>query len=164
VYATKDNSFVRIHTNFPQSVGTLCSSFRTAKYNPPISHRKGVLDILNLPDRVETSREQVASAILQWNAEDLEEEAAKRGMCIVAYRSFKLWDRHPQAESLKSTLPVTIIRVDDGIPGRDGVAKEVTDQPLQGTKVLDLTRVLAGPIAGRTLAGEFSSTTSGLGH
>ncbi|KAF9453123.1 CoA-transferase family III [Macrolepiota fuliginosa MF-IS2] len=129
LYATKDQSFVRIHTNFPR-------------------HRKGVLDILELPDLPETTKEQVGAAILHWNAEDLEKEAISRGLCISAYRSFDTWDAHPHAKTLAHKPPLTITKIGDA-PHRSLGAE---DRPLQGIRVLDSSRVLAGPIAGRTLA------------
>jgi hypothetical protein len=74
-------------------------------------------------------------------------------MCATALRSFAEWDQHPQAKALKGTPPVQLVKVGDahkrqitGTPSR----------PLDGIRVLDLSRVLAGPVAGRTLAGNFS--------
>ncbi|KAF7767942.1 hypothetical protein Agabi119p4_7185 [Agaricus bisporus var. burnettii] len=129
LYATKDQTFIRIHTNFPH-------------------HRRGVLDILEIPDTPETTKNQVADAILRWNAEEFEQEAINRGLCVSAYRSFDEWDKHPHAATLIGKLPLTITKINATpkrsiSPGR---------HPLQGFRVLDLSRVLAGPVAGRTLA------------
>ncbi|KAJ7465282.1 CoA-transferase family III domain-containing protein [Mycena latifolia] len=130
LYKTKDNSFVRIHTNFPH-------------------HRKGILSILDVPDSPETSRAMVQSALENWNAVEFETEAASRGMCATALRPFADWNMHPQAKALEEVSPVQIIKFGDG-PKRE-ISGAFT-RPLDGIRVLDLSRVLAGPVAGRTLA------------
>ncbi|RDB16018.1 Succinate--hydroxymethylglutarate CoA-transferase [Hypsizygus marmoreus] len=132
VYTTKDDGFVRIHTNFPH-------------------HRKGILDILNIPDTAQMTKDDVSRAMRTWNAVDFETAAASKGMCATAMRSFSLWDEHPQAKALQGVMPVTLARIGDA-PKRE-IAQDCT-YPMQGIRVLDLSRVLAGPIAGRTLAAQ----------
>jgi crotonobetainyl-CoA:carnitine CoA-transferase CaiB-like acyl-CoA transferase len=131
LYKTKDGNFVRIHTNFPH-------------------HRRGILNLLNLPDSSEITRDQVQKALLEWNAPDFEEKAAQSAMCAFAMRSFDEWDRHPHAIALKDTPPVTVMRIGDA-PKRK-VQSHSINHPLENIKVLDLSRVLAGPIAARALA------------
>ncbi|KAJ7750954.1 CoA-transferase family III domain-containing protein [Mycena maculata] len=130
LYKTKDECFVRIHTNFPH-------------------HRKGILSILNVPDSPETSRETVQSALRTWNAVEFETEAASRGMCATAMRSFAEWSLHPQARALEGIPPVQIIKIGEA-PKRE--ISGTFARPLDGIRVLELSRVLAGPVAGRTLA------------
>jgi len=115
------------------------------------SHRKGVLDILSLPDAPTTTKAQVAAALVQWEALEFESVAISRGMCVSAYRSFEEWDQHPHAKTLVDKLPVSVVRTSD-TPKRT-IAKDAS--PLGGIRVLDLSRVLAGPVAGRALAGAF---------
>ncbi|HMN81378.1 MAG TPA: CoA transferase [Burkholderiaceae bacterium] len=124
--------WVRIHANFAH-------------------HRDGALRLLGLPAGAGTTREQVAAALAGWQATDFEEAAAAAGLVLAAVRSFDEWDRHPQAAALASLAPVTIRRIGDAGPRR-WPALAPADRPLTGLRVLELTRILAGPVAGRTLA------------
>ncbi len=69
-------------------------------------------------------------------------------MCATAYRSFDEWNAHPQAEALRGLPPVTLTKIGEAPKRRPtGGAR-----PLDGIRVLDLSRVIAGPVAGRALA------------
>lgn len=114
------------------------------------SHRKGILSILNLTDDALLTNGKVAEALLKWDAVDFETEAASRGMCATALRTFSQWDEHPQAKALAGTAPVTLVKIGDA-PKRQVQGNPL--RPLEGIRVLDLSRVLAGPVAGRALAG-----------
>ncbi|EMD39673.1 hypothetical protein CERSUDRAFT_121892 [Gelatoporia subvermispora B] len=126
VYKTKDKSYVRLHTNFPH-------------------HRQGILDIL----KCQPTKAAVAEALLHWNAVDFETEASSRKMVATALRSFADWDRHPHAQALAGVPPVTITKIGDA-PKRQ-IAR-LAKRPLEDIRVLEFTRVLAGPVCGRTLA------------
>jgi hypothetical protein len=129
---------VRIHANFAY-------------------HRDAALTLLGLPTGAGTMREQVASALADWRAEDFEDAAAKAGAVVAAARSFAQWDAHPQAAAV-SALPVFSIERLEGGGSHDAAPRVWPDlpaadaPPLHGLKVLDLTRILAGPVAGRALA------------
>ncbi|KAF7323878.1 hypothetical protein MKEN_00609200 [Mycena kentingensis (nom. inval.)] len=129
LYKTRDGGHVRIHTNFPH-------------------HRRGILTLLSLPDTPTTSRADVKTALLQYDAIPFETQAATAGMCATALRSYTSWNEHPHAKALQGVPPVQIVKIGDA-PRRVAVGGK---RPLDGIRVLDLSRVLAGPIAGRTLA------------
>ncbi|MDQ2928708.1 MAG: CoA transferase [Caldimonas sp.] len=124
--------FVRLHTNFEH-------------------HRDGVLRLLGLPTGPHTERATIDSALTSWSAERFEAAAAEAGLVVAALRSFETWRRHPQHAAVAELPLVEIERIGDAAPRAWSVLP--TDaRPLQGLRVLDLTRILAGPVGGRTLA------------
>ncbi|OJY63989.1 MAG: carnitine dehydratase [Rhodospirillales bacterium 70-18] len=125
VYRTADG-WVRLHTNFPH-------------------HRAGVVRLLGCAD----TREAVAAALATRRAEAFETEATEAGMCVAALRDFAAWDAHPHGQWLRGVPPLRIERIGDAPPR--GFAPDPA-RPLSGVRVLELTRVIAGPVAGRTLA------------
>jgi crotonobetainyl-CoA:carnitine CoA-transferase CaiB-like acyl-CoA transferase len=111
----------------------------------------------NLPhlhDRVigvlgcESSADAVAKAIAKWDSHDLEEAVAAARACGSIVRSNAEWLQHPHGKMLSGKPLVEITKIGDSAP----VPFPKSGRPLAGIKVLDLTRILAGPIAARTLA------------
>ena len=70
---------------------------------------------------------------------------------VAALRSFEQWDAHPQALAVAALPWFSIERIGDAAP-LPLPALVQTDRPLTGLKVLELTRILAGPVCGRALA------------
>ena len=105
-------------------------------------HRARALEVLGCDDRHRSVRDAVA----RWRAEELEDALAAAGGLGYAVRSTEQWREHPQGRAV-AALPLVESEAGSG-PGRVcGPGRAAS-----GFRVLDLTRVLAGPIATRTLA------------
>jgi crotonobetainyl-CoA:carnitine CoA-transferase CaiB-like acyl-CoA transferase len=124
-YRCGDGRWVRLHTNFAH-------------------HRDGVLQLLGCA----YDRDAVKRALQDWRAEAFETAAAQAGLVVTAMRSFAEWDAHPQGRAVAGLPVFSIERIGDAPPE----APPPAPRPLSGVRVLDLTRIIAGPVAGRTLA------------
>lgn len=92
--------------------------------------------------------EAVAAAIASRHADELEDAFARARVCGGIVRSAEEWRQHPQGIALAARPVISIDRIGEAPPEPvPGGAR-----PLSGLRVLDLTRILAGPVAARTLA------------
>ena len=106
--------------------------------------RQRVLGVL----KCENTPEGVSSAVAKWNADDLDEAIARAQACGGIARTNAEWLAHPQGQYLAARPLVEIEKIGDSAPEPWRAA----ERPLSGVRVLDLTRILAGPVAARTLA------------
>lgn len=106
--------------------------------------QEGVLALLGC----ENSAEAIARAVKRWRAADLEDALAERGLCGAMARSAEEWAAHPQGRALARLPVIEIERIGDADP----VPFPEAGRPLDQVRVLDATRVLAGPTCARALA------------
>lgn len=129
-YATADG-FVQIHANFPH-------------------HASRALEALGLA--ADASRQEVEASLASRQRLDVEDLIVRNDGICSAFRSLGEWQAHPHAVHLGSTSPLLrTVREVVGEPGPIATPPGGA-MPLAGIRVLDLTRILAGPVAARTMA------------
>ncbi|KAK6362933.1 hypothetical protein TWF730_000384 [Orbilia blumenaviensis] len=131
-YGTSDGRIVGIHANFP-------------------NHAIAALEILGLPTDC-TDKSIIADAVKRFKALELEGIAHERGAVIYALRTPLEWSLEEQSRHLPP-FPIIIRKIGDAPAGLPPNLKNKTPKScLSGLRVAEISRVLAGPICGRTLA------------
>ncbi len=153
-YRTAGGGWVRLHCNFDH-------------------HREAVLRALELPS--DAGKEDVINACAGRTAPDIEQAVTDAGGCAAAMRSRAEWHEHPQGRAVAELPLIAFSRLDhqnsqppaahsganspapathrtDAGSSGGGAAGRLRGRPLEGIRVLDLSRVISGPVATRAMA------------
>lgn len=128
-WSTRDG-FVRVHANYAH-------------------HEQRLRTLLDLP--TDAPRSVVERVMSRWSASELEDAAARAGALVYAVRTSEQWAAHDQSRVGVQEPWIEVNRTGETRP-RPPRRTAHRAQPLAGLRVLDMTRVIAGPVAGRTLA------------
>lgn len=129
LHKTRDG-YIRMHDGFPV-------------------HREIGRNILGL--HAGATRDDVSRKMLEWNTLDLESKAIEKGAVMAALRSFKEWDALPQSKAI-SDFPILLKKISERVSCAKNFRPGQGNKCMRGIRVIELSRVIAAPVAGKTLA------------
>ncbi|MFG3259704.1 CoA transferase [Streptomyces sp. NPDC048172] len=141
------DGWVRTHANYPHHRARLLTALGLGTEGDTGASATSATSAASSDDEAFVAK--VAAELAGREAAEVEDSVCAAGGLAVAVRTPSAWLAHPQRAAAAGAPLVAAGRLDnapplplDGRPGPGG---------LQGLRVLDLTRVLAGPVATRTL-------------
>ncbi|SAK62221.1 L-carnitine dehydratase/bile acid-inducible protein F [Caballeronia arationis] len=126
-FETRDGRWIQLHANFAH-------------------HRAGIVKLLGCAD----DPDSVAAAIRNRDGAALDQALGEAGLCAALIRSPEEWAALPQAQAVAKLPLMEIERIGDA-PAMP-IGDPAGAAPLSGVRALDLSRIIAGPVGGRTLA------------
>jgi crotonobetainyl-CoA:carnitine CoA-transferase CaiB-like acyl-CoA transferase len=125
-YRCGDGRWVQLHCNYPHHMAGATAAFKS-----------------------QVSRAGMQQALNQVTAAEAEAVLIQHRLPGGMLRTQAEWRAHPAGQALEGAPLITLDKIGDSAP-KTWSANPA--RPLEGVKVLDMTRVIAGPVCGRTLA------------
>jgi len=130
LYRCADGRWVQLHCNYPWLA-------------------EGILSILGCG----AVRDDVAATLQTWDAAAFEAAVAERNLCAFMVRTKDEWAAHPQGRAVAGLPLISIEKIGDApVEPLPPFKESGGARPLSGIRALELVRVIAGPVCGRTLA------------
>ncbi|THC97660.1 hypothetical protein EYZ11_002886 [Aspergillus tanneri] len=143
-------SQIYAHRNHSTSVPDVAVPLQHATIEVKSDHRDGAKALLGCP--ANSTREQLGTQIADWHSVDLGTATFDSKLVISALRSYSQWDMLPQARAI-ANFPILLRKLSDGPAGLPpNMQSTNADKCLPGLRVPELSRVIAAPLSGKTLA------------